>query len=659
MADSGVGSQHSSTFPSPYHSVGKHREDYFSLPPSTNIHMLNTSSSFMNGRPNSEEKYKQQFTSKGFSHEDFYSDEKGNFPSYSYKQDKHDFGIPSSVSSYRSAEPSSGDVGFQHDVLLIYDPDTDYYQAEELRKAIEPQQLRIFDFAKDCPSGGAQSTFLESAFKTCKYTCIVVTRSFISNFWLKFKTDMAIQDMLQNQHKRYSVVVVVMDLMLKSHDLPLDLQTLTPIFQSSRFFQNKISKAFQGMPFPVPNSGNFSNSFKSVSMQDPTVHAVVETHKPQNFDSLTSWGTLNPQRKERLKSYSPIRNTSSDPEMKRYLSHNDPRVNLCRPQLSDNPEHYLSTIILPSNPPPYSPSFTMDYNHPRRTPSPQREANHQATEPSGGYIQQVLNKQPQSSEQPISAFSSQLRGSRTPREHCDTPPSSVDNGASSPTEYHRMVSITRNSNGARQPTEVDDAVCCDRATYLDAAQHASLPNASCSSFTSNAMNTIQISQTSEERFSPIVIPPAENSPLRVSHFEFSERQVTSNTPPTCNNITPSIGEVEISERELSNFNIPPVHATQTPFVKYSNETTSLSIKNNPPTGPFSVPNSSITRHASLNAKATSKSKRNGCLTPPISTQSAEIQSNSDSDNSTHGSNSSPSGSFRISLSRLTRKFRKH
>lgn len=77
-------------------------------------------------------------------------------------------------------------------------------------------------------------------------TIKIFYRNFINNFWHKFKADMAIQDMVDNEHKQYTVVVVVMDMELKSHHLPLDLKTLSPIYQSERYFENRISKAFKG-----------------------------------------------------------------------------------------------------------------------------------------------------------------------------------------------------------------------------------------------------------------------------------------------------------------------------------------------------------------------------------------------------------------------------
>uniref|UniRef100_H2Z8U3 TIR domain-containing protein n=1 Tax=Ciona savignyi TaxID=51511 RepID=H2Z8U3_CIOSA len=192
----------------------------------------------------------------------------------SYTRDKSSFnanqektGIPtpsgpSSSSSFYSAPTTTNAVNFQYDVLLIYDPDTDFYAAQDLVKQIEHQQLRIFDFARDCPAGGAQRHFLEKALETSRYICIVVTRNFISNFWLKFKTDMAIQFMLQNEHMHYSVIVVVMDRLLKQHDLPLDLQTLTPIFLSSPFYEIKISRAFgfTESTFSTAGRSNLCNS---------------------------------------------------------------------------------------------------------------------------------------------------------------------------------------------------------------------------------------------------------------------------------------------------------------------------------------------------------------------------------------------------------------
>ena len=61
---------------------------------------------------------------------------------------------------------------------------------------------------------------------------------------MKLKVDMAIQDMIQNEHKQYSLIVVVVDKMLKLGDLPLDLQTLCPILLSERYYEERLANAF-------------------------------------------------------------------------------------------------------------------------------------------------------------------------------------------------------------------------------------------------------------------------------------------------------------------------------------------------------------------------------------------------------------------------------
>ena len=50
--------------------------------------------------------------------------------------------------------------------------------------------------------------------------------------------------MLQNEHKRFTVIVIVVDLDMKLNDLPLDLQTLSPILKSERYFETRLAKAF-------------------------------------------------------------------------------------------------------------------------------------------------------------------------------------------------------------------------------------------------------------------------------------------------------------------------------------------------------------------------------------------------------------------------------
>ena len=57
---------------------------------------------------------------------------------------------------------------------------------------------------------------------------------------------MAIHNMLHKQDKRYTVIVVVVDYHLEKKDLPLELQTLSPILISERFYENRLSSAFYG-----------------------------------------------------------------------------------------------------------------------------------------------------------------------------------------------------------------------------------------------------------------------------------------------------------------------------------------------------------------------------------------------------------------------------
>ena len=55
---------------------------------------------------------------------------------------------------------------------------------------------------------------------------------------------MAIQNMLQNEDKRYTVIVIVLDIDMKLHDLPLELQTLSPILRSERYYDSRLAIAF-------------------------------------------------------------------------------------------------------------------------------------------------------------------------------------------------------------------------------------------------------------------------------------------------------------------------------------------------------------------------------------------------------------------------------
>ena len=72
------------------------------------------------------------------------------------------------------------------------------------------------------------------------------SRNFIKDYWMKLKTNMAIHDMLQNHSKQASIIPVVMDNTLAMNDIPLELQTLSPILKSSRFYMHRLKNAFAG-----------------------------------------------------------------------------------------------------------------------------------------------------------------------------------------------------------------------------------------------------------------------------------------------------------------------------------------------------------------------------------------------------------------------------
>ena len=61
---------------------------------------------------------------------------------------------------------------------------------------------------------------------------------------MKFKADMAIHNMLQDENKQFSLIVVVMDADLELKNLPLEIQTLCPIMRRERYFEYRLSRAF-------------------------------------------------------------------------------------------------------------------------------------------------------------------------------------------------------------------------------------------------------------------------------------------------------------------------------------------------------------------------------------------------------------------------------
>lgn len=173
-------------------------------------------------------------------------------------------------------------IPYQFDVLLLYDPEDHPSYLENLMEYLAPQDLKIYDFNRDAPPGLPAQKVLQNSLRLCRYTCIMITQRFISNFWLQFRTDMSIQDMLDNQEKLYSVIVVVMDCNVKRTDLPLDLATLSPLFITDRFFVDRIKRAFsKTMPFPpsVPASSSFSKQGISSRRQPPRYSDIArEVH---------------------------------------------------------------------------------------------------------------------------------------------------------------------------------------------------------------------------------------------------------------------------------------------------------------------------------------------------------------------------------------------
>lgn len=190
-----------------------------------------------------------------------------NFQSYS---SVHSLRSESSPYSLRQIQLS---IPYQYDVLLMYDPDDDIRFLNELFEHLAPQQLQIFDFNRDAPAGLPPQKVLQDTLKMCRYTCIMITQRFISNFWLQFRTDMSIQDMLDNQEKLYSVIVIVMDRTVTKYDLPLDLMTLSPLFIGDRYFKDKIKRTFsKEMPFPpsVHTTSSFAKQPLPISHLPPS-----------------------------------------------------------------------------------------------------------------------------------------------------------------------------------------------------------------------------------------------------------------------------------------------------------------------------------------------------------------------------------------------------
>lgn len=171
--------------------------------------------------------------------QDMSRDSQGNY----YKRSEKDTALYQQSSLLPvSSVPTK--IQYEYDVLLIYDPEENDYYVERLLEFLEPQKLSIFDFLKESPPGIPQRKFLQHVLEICRYTCIVITRKFITNYWLQLKTDMTIQNMLDKGDKLYSVIGVVMDHAIKREHLPLDLATLSPLFCYEKYFENRMKLAF-------------------------------------------------------------------------------------------------------------------------------------------------------------------------------------------------------------------------------------------------------------------------------------------------------------------------------------------------------------------------------------------------------------------------------
>nr|CAB3262726.1 uncharacterized protein LOC100182356 [Phallusia mammillata] len=431
-----------------------------------------------------------------------------------------------SVASYGTAMPITSSLmhNFDYDVLLIYDPDTDYYSAQDLLQQIEPQNLKIFDFAKECPPGASQRQVFAGALNACKYTCIVVTRNFINNFWLKFKADMAIENMMENEHKQYTLVVVVMDMALKSQHLPLDLKTLCPIFQSERFFKNRIAKAFEGIPFPISHS--------SLS------HRPSETHPP-SYHSRTSF----PQRPE-YKSYNDRVPWSNGPGSSFHsYQHDKDSFNM------SNGQFHLPEETVRNHPESlHSASTRKSYKEPKSIQTLRENQNsasdsetsyHSQNHPTLGFLTGGVGSSIKQSASD-SAITKMLE--RKPQEH-------VDSSLDSTQQYvHRLTSVTTSSTGSRQPTESDESII-SRPTRHSSRQYSP-----------SVRSFPQLHNDESLQDNSITLASAGNNKLngtptlaaKVDHFSFEREAVPPLRPSPVHSLQPAVEENSSGAREPEN-----------------------------------------------------------------------------------------------------------
>lgn len=312
---------------------------------------------YVNGQPSSSEYYPSKLPQ-------FVTD---NFQSFSSLRSE------SSPYSLRQTQLS---IPYQYDVLLMYDPDDNVSYLNELLEHLAPQQLKIFDFNRDAPAGLPQQKVLQDTLRMCRYTCIMITHKFITNFWLQFRADMSIQDMLDNREKLYSVIVIVMDRTVMKSDLPLDLMTLSPLFIGDRYFKDKIKRTFsKEMPFPpsVHTTSSFIKQPLPISHLPPSYNDISRsesfhrsphsvggtdryaTHQSANCVKLPSSQCLNSDF-ERI-------SVSTNPQVDRGIlsGRYNSQLNSLEPNSRLPQEHSDSTYLMP---PSLFPSYNSESGNP-------------------------------------------------------------------------------------------------------------------------------------------------------------------------------------------------------------------------------------------------------------------------------------------------------
>lgn len=277
----------------------------------------------------------------------------------------------SSPYSLRQAQLS---IPYLYDVLLMYDPEDDIHYLNELMDHLAPQQLKIFDFNRDAPVGLPPQKLLQDTLKMCRYTCIMITQRFITNFWLQFRADMSIQDMLDNREKLYSVIVIVMDRTVAKHDLPLDLMTLSPLFIGDRYFKDKIKRTFsKEMPFPrsVHTTSSFAKQPLPISHLPPSYNDISNAESfPTSQQSMGSADFRAAYQSDNCKNLPSSLSMITDLKRIELSTHSDvdtrsvsgsfSRLNSIEPSSRLPQEHSDSTYLMP---PSLFPSYSSEFQY--------------------------------------------------------------------------------------------------------------------------------------------------------------------------------------------------------------------------------------------------------------------------------------------------------